>query len=140
MRTRSRLQEALWGRPEAGPILALALILAMPGWLLGFSPPAERAQSGKGKDLFLRRCSGCHALEINKEGPRLRGVYGRRAASVPEFGYSDALKKLDIGWDEKSLDRWLANPEALAPNNDMAFRLSDADERAAVITYLKTLR
>jgi len=92
-----------------------------------------------GKDLFVRRCSGCHALDMNKEGPRLRGVYGRKSAAIPGFGYSEALKKSTIRWDDKTLDRWLADPEAMVPDTDMAFRLMDGDERKAIIEYLKTL-
>jgi cytochrome c len=36
------------------------------------------------------------------------------------------------------LDRWLTDPEQVVPGNDMAFRLIKADERAAIIAYLKT--
>ena len=94
----------------------------------------------RGKELFARRCSGCHAADLNKEGPRLRGVYGRAAASAPGFDYSDALKKAGLRWDETNLDRWLADPEAMVPDSDMAFRMADREDRKAVIAYLKTLR
>jgi cytochrome c len=88
--------------------------------LLALSSPEER-----GKELFVRRCSGCHALDLDKEGPRLRGVYGRKAAGVAGFSYSEALKKVGVRWDEASLDRWLSDPEAMAPDTDMAFRLAN---------------
>ncbi len=100
---------------------------------------AMSVQEKRGEDLFLRRCSGCHALDLNKEGPRLGGVYGRKAASVPDFVYSHALKKADVRWDEATLDRWLTDPDAMAPDTDMAFRLVDGEERKAVIAYLKSL-
>jgi cytochrome c len=100
-----------------------------------FGTPEER-----GKDLFVRRCSGCHATDSNKEGPKLRGIYGRSAASVAGFGYSDPLKKSGIRWDETSLDKWLTDPDALVPDTDMAFRVADKEERQAVIAYLKSLR
>jgi cytochrome c len=100
---------------------------------------AMSVQEKRGEDLFLRRCSGCHALDLNKEGPRLRGVYGRKAASIQGFGYSDALKKADFRWNEASLDRWLTDPDAMAPDTDMAFRLADGEERKSVIAYLKSL-
>jgi cytochrome c len=117
-------------------MLAKILCLAAAGGviLLAFNPQQER-----GKDLFERRCSGCHALDLNKEGPRLRGVYGRQAARAPGFAYSDALKKAAIRWDDASLDRWLSDPDSLAPDTDMGFRLTDAEERKAVIAYLKSL-
>jgi cytochrome c len=109
------------------------------GLLLAQSPPGERANEDRGKDLFVRRCGGCHALELTKEGPPLRGVYGRKAGSVAGFAYSEALKGLGIRWDSASLDRWLSDPEAMAPDTDMDFRLGDAAERAAVIAYLRSL-
>jgi len=107
--------------------------------LCGAMLAAMSVQEKRGEDLFLRRCSGCHALDLNKEGPRLRGVYGRKAAAVPDFVYSVALEKLDLRWDEASLDRWLSNPDAMAPDTDMGFWLVDREDRKAVISYLKSL-
>jgi cytochrome c len=92
-----------------------------------------------GKDLFGRRCSGCHATDASKEGPRLRGVVGRKAGSVAGFQYSDALRNSGITWTEDQLIKWLENPEALVKDNDMEFRVVNADERAALVTYLKSL-
>ncbi len=100
---------------------------------------AVDTQEGTGRDMFLRRCGGCHDPDLNKEGPRLRGVFGRKAARAPGFAYSDALKKLDVRWDEATLDRWLKDPDAMAPQTDMGFRLSNAEERAAIVAYLKSL-
>ncbi len=102
--------------------------------LLALSTPEER-----GKNLFERRCSGCHGLDNNKEGPRLRGVYGRKAASVADFEYSEALKRVAVKWDDAGLDRWLTDPEAMAPGTDMAFHVGDAEERKVLIAYLKGL-
>jgi cytochrome c len=97
------------------------------------------AFAGDGKELFTRRCSGCHAPDRDKEGPRLRGVYGRVSGSVPSFPYSDGLKKAGITWDEQTLERWLTNPEAMVPDTDMAFHVGDGQERKAIIEYLKSL-
>jgi cytochrome c len=113
-------------------ILCLAAVAG--ALLLAFTTPEER-----GKDLFVRRCGGCHDPNLNKGGPRLRGVYGRKAASVPGFAYSDALKNTDIRWDDGTLDRWLSDPDDMVPDTDMGFRLTNAEERQAVIAYLKGL-
>jgi cytochrome c len=101
--------------------------------------PAESDMAARGREFYNKRCSGCHSLNSAKEGPALRGVFGRRAASDPSFPYSDSLKKAGLVWDEATLDRWLADPEALAPDNDMAFRLDRAEERMAIVAYLKQL-
>jgi cytochrome c len=101
----------------------------------GLSQPAEG-----GRELFERRCTGCHALDRDKEGPRLGGVYGRVSGSVPSFHYSDALKSAHITWDADSLAKWLADPESLVPDNDMAFHLDSAAERSAIVAYLEQVR
>jgi len=108
-------------------ILALVLVL-------------QPDDSMRGKDLFQRRCSGCHAADKDKEGPRLRGVHGRQAASVSSFHYSDALRKSRLTWDAGTLEKWLADPDKLVPDTDMSFRVTPPAERAAIIAYLKQLR
>lgn len=92
-----------------------------------------------GKEIFDKRCAKCHALDKDKEGPRLRNVFGRPVASVPSFQYSDALKKAKISWNEISLNTWLTEPDKMIPDNDMAFHLDSGDDRKAVIAYLKSL-
>jgi cytochrome c len=104
------------------------------GFLVAGSTFAARTD---GKALFEKRCGGCHALDRDKEGPRLGGVYGRAAASVDSFQYSDALKRVTIVWSDDTLDRWLTDPEKVAPGNDMSFHVESAEERSAIIAYLK---
>jgi cytochrome c len=118
--------------------LAGLMVLAV-GFLIAVALSSAGASNDIGKDLFERRCSGCHATEREKEGPRLRGVYGRRSGSVASFNYSDALKNAAITWDADTLDRWLTDPEKLVSGNDMAFRLVNPDERKEIIRYLQKL-
>jgi len=40
-------------------------------------------------------------------------------------------------WDDRSLDRWLADPDAFLPGNDMDFLVAKAQERADLIGYLR---
>jgi len=51
----------------------------------------------------------------------LQGVYGRISGSVADYAYSERLKKARIAWDEKSLEQWLADPDAFLPGNNMDF-------------------
>ena len=115
--------------------LIAGFVVFMVGWSSAISAQAQ-AQTG-GKALFEKRCSGCHALDRDKEGPRLGGVYGRTAGSVESFQYSDALKKSGIKWTEENLGKWLTDTEKLVPNNDMAFHVEKPDERTEIIAYLK---
>ena len=39
-------------------------------------------------------------------------MFGRPAASVPTFPYSESLKKSGVTWDSTSLDKWLTDPDA----------------------------
>jgi cytochrome c len=110
----------------------LALIVAC---LLALA--AAPQDTSKGKELFEKRCTGCHALDRDKEGPRLKGVYGRAAGSVGSFEYSAALKKSGIKWQEDTLDQWLTDTEKLVPGNDMSFRVVNPDERREIIALLK---
>ena len=92
-----------------------------------------------GRQVFEKRCGGCHALDRNKEGPSLAGAYGRAAGSVAAFQYSSALQKSKLTWTSETLDKWLTDPDKLVPNNDMSFSVPDSDERRLIITYLSTL-
>lgn len=98
---------------------------------------AQTADPVKGKTLFEKRCTGCHNLDRDLEGPRLRGVYGRKAGSVSNYKYSDALRNARVTWDEATLDKWLTDPDAFIPDNDMEFHVAKPDERAGIIAYLR---
>ena len=100
---------------------------------------ATHAEGNRGKELFEKRCTGCHALDRDKAGPRLRGVYGRNSASASPYPYSDALRKANLRWDAALLEKWLAAPDELVPDNDMSFRLANAEERTLIVEYLRTL-
>ena len=90
----------------------------------------------RGKALY-QACAACHSIDENDVGPKHRGVVGRRAGSVADYGYSAALKASGITWDEATLDRWLVNPSALVPGTKMFFKIDDPQARADLIAYLK---
>ena len=91
----------------------------------------------RGKAVFEKRCTGCHALEVDREGPRLAEVYGRKAGSVAGFTYSAGLKKSGVTWDEATLEKWLSDPDRMVPDNNMSFSVPKATERQDLIAYLK---
>jgi cytochrome c len=117
-----------------GAVVA-ALAVAMICLTVSLSKGAPASDGGK--ELFEKRCGGCHAMDRNKEGPRLGGVYGRAAGSVESFEYSAALKRSGITWTEETLDQWLTDTDKVVPENDMAFRVSKPDERLEIISWLK---
>jgi cytochrome c len=91
----------------------------------------------RGQAVFQKRCTGCHSLTQNHEGPTLQGVYGRITGAVAGFPYSDALKKANITWNDQTLEQWLADPDAFLPGNNMDFHVAKPQERLDLIAYFK---
>jgi cytochrome c len=121
---------------------AIPLALALAAVTL--APPAQAGgDAAKGRAVFNRTCQNCHAtaIGVNKIGPSLWNVLGRRAASVPDFNYSAALKAEERTWGETELDTYLTNPRGVLHGVRMYFKgLPDAAQRADVIAYLATLK
>jgi cytochrome c len=87
-------------------------------------------------------CSACHATEAGKTsfGPNLRGVVGRKAASLPGYAYSPALKASGLTWTREELDAWLTSPQKKVPGTKMPFGgYADPQARRQVIDYLLSL-
>jgi cytochrome c len=68
----------------------------------------------------------------------LRGVVGRKVATVGGYDYSDALKHVSGRWNARRLQAWLQDPQSVAPGTKMAFSLATASDRDAVIQYLSS--
>ena len=109
------------------------------GWLLIASASAA-GDPAEGAKAF-RVCAACHSLrpDVNMTGPSLAGIWGRKAGSLSSFSrYSPALRQSDLTWNEQTLDRWLADPASLVPNNRMAIQgIADANARADLISLLR---
>ena len=97
----------------------------------------EPGDAARGKDVFERRCTGCHAMDGDREGPRLAGVFGRKAGSVAGFDYSAGLKNSGMTWNEATLEKWLKDPDMVVPDTKMDFRVPKAQERSDLIAYFK---
>jgi cytochrome c len=100
------------------------------------SSHALAADASHGEEVY-QSCQDCHSLDTNDLGPKHRGVFGRKAGSVPDYNYSPALKNSGLTWNEETLDKWLTDPQKLVPGSKMFFHLDAAKDRADVIEYLK---
>jgi cytochrome c len=96
-----------------------------------------------GRLIFNNACRTCHTTREgdNRLGPHLHKIIGRKAGSLPNYGYSSAMKSADFVWDEARLNRFIANPDEIVPGNNMKpyGGLASADDRAKVITFLLSL-
>jgi cytochrome c oxidase assembly protein subunit 11 len=90
-----------------------------------------------GRQMFNEQCAACHALDVNKYGPKLGGVFGRRAGTAPGYNYSAALRNSAVTWSADSLNRWLANPKKFIPGVKMPVSVPDPIARRDIIAYLK---
>lgn len=127
--TYSRLRSCLFLETSVS-----VLMLALAG------PALSDGNAERGGRVF-RACAACHSLEpdLNLSGPSLAGIWNRKAGSLASFlRYSDALKRSGQIWNEKTLDTWLRDPQALVPGNFMTFAgLQDGRARADLIAFLR---
>ena len=99
------------------------------------------AQDDAGQIAFNNACRTCHTVREgdNRLGPNLSRVIGRKAGSLPNYNYSESMKKADIVWDKQNLDRFIANPDAVVSGNNMKpyGGIASAEERAKIIAFLE---
>jgi cytochrome c len=107
------------------------------------TPALAEGDAANGEKIFVK-CKACHENEkgVNKVGPTLKGIVGRKAASVEGYNYSDAMKAKGaegVVWDEATLAAYLPDPKAFVPKTKMTFPgLKKPEEVADIIAFLKS--
>ena len=103
---------------------------------------AAKSAAADNQLVFNNVCRTCHTLKEgdNRLGPNLHNIIGRKSGSVPDYGYSSAMKDADLTWDKETLDRFIANPDQVVPGNKMKpyGGLTSAEERAKIIAFLES--
>ena len=101
--------------------------------------------AARGARVF-QRCYSCHSVvagEQSLQGPNLAGNIGRRAGTLDDFEYSDAMiaaGRNGLVWTEERVDTYVTDPEALVPGTAMGpVRLNNPADRADLIAYLKSV-
>jgi cytochrome c len=124
--------------------LSLAALIALSADVLGQEAVGRSAGPDDGQLAFNNACRTCHTLRDgdNRLGPNLHKVIGRKAGSLPNYGYSGAMKGADLVWDKATLDRFIANPDQVVSGNNMKpyGGLASAEERAKIIAFLEANR
>lgn len=109
--------------------------------------PATAEEIGdpiRGAEVFNMQCSACHQIgdgAINRVGPRLNGLFGRRAASIADFTYSKSMARMGsdgLTWTLETLDAYVANPKALVSGTRMNYKgLEDPQDRNALLAFIR---
>jgi len=101
---------------------------------------AAAADAARGEALF-QTCAACHTEKPDSLGPSLRGVFGRKSASLEDYRYSNPMKRANLIWDETNLRAYLTDPQAKVKGNRMPFGgVQDAKDVEDMIAYLKGLK
>lgn len=104
----------------------------------------KTAAADAGELLFNKRCALCHSLAEGKNGngPSLFRIIDRKAAVLPGFKYSKALRQTAVDesltWSEENLATFLTRPSFLVPGTRMAFPgLKKEIELATLVAWIK---
>jgi cytochrome c len=121
---------------QKGAAVGLAVV-ALVG--VGAAPAWSDSASERGQTIY-KQCAACHSLEedVTLVGPTLHDLFGRKAASVDSFTYSDAFYGADFVWDDDHLAQWVHDPRAMIPGTKMQTPgIKDPMQIADLIAYLK---
>ncbi len=112
------------------------VLFFMPSAQAGGEPSASSDRVKLGKQIY-NRCMGCHSMDRNRTGPKHCGILGRKAGSVENYEYSEALANSDIIWSRKTLSEFIKSPFESVPGTTMGFSgIKDDNKRSALIEYI----
>jgi len=97
-----------------------------------------KGDAAAGEKIFTQ-CKTCHVIDpgVNRIGPSLHGIIGRKAGQIAGFSYSSANKESGITWTAEKLYQYLEKPARVVPGTKMSFAgLAKGQDRADVIAYL----
>ncbi len=119
-------------------------ILCTLGLLLAASLSNAYAAAGNaehGADVFDGQCTECHSLKAgkNKKGPSLFASVGRKAGSITDYVYSDAMRASGITWTPDKMEAYVNAPKTVVPGGKMKFDSKlTPQESADLLAFLST--
>ena len=109
--------------------------------IVAASAGAAGAQSAADGEREFAVCRACHQTGETAEnmlGPQLNGLDGRKAGSVADYPYSEAMKDSGITWNEASFKQYIADPQAMVKGTKMPFAgLKDEKKVADLWAFLR---
>jgi cytochrome c len=116
--------------------MRITIMLAMT--LLPVAAARADGDPVRGEARF-QECAACHKLDAgaNDVGPSLHGIFTRKAGELADFRFSPAMKRSGIVWTPETLEKYIADPQAMVPANRMPYAgMASASDRADLIAYL----
>ena len=105
-------------------------------------PPAPAPAATPPADFAV--CQACHESTAGARpslGPNLFNIGGRKAGSVADYDYSDAMKASTTVWDAETLKAFILDPAKAIPGNKMDYPgASDEASAKAIADYLMSLK
>jgi glucose/arabinose dehydrogenase/cytochrome c2 len=131
---------------STAPSVALGLLslISLSSAAIAADPTIVAGNPERGRTIFQQNCALCHSTGHDArppvgQGPLLAGIAGRQAASLPNFGYTKALRESHLTWDSATLDRFLSGPGNLVPGTAMAVVIANPTDRSDLIAFLSSL-
>jgi len=107
-------------------------------------PPAPTLPPAPTPPADFAVCSACHESTAGARpslGPNLFGVGGRKAGSLADYDYSDAMKASGITWTADTLQAFVLDPAKTVPGNKMDYPgAGDPATAKAIADYLMSLK
>ena len=100
------------------------------------------ADAKLGETRAKSACTQCHTLTkggANGQGPNLWDIVGRKKGGHAGFAYSEAVKNAAGDWSYEDIFKFIGNPAATIPGTKMAYRHPNAEQRAQIVAFLRTL-
>ena len=128
-----------------GNAISIRLYLTAVAMMLSFLAAQNAWGAGdgaRGASVF-QACAACHSIApgVHMTGPSLAHVWERKAGTAEGYSrYSDAMKRADVVWNEKTLDRWLTSPDVFIHGTSMTFAgIPNSQARQDVVAYLQAV-
>ena len=109
--------------------------------IVAASAGTAAAQSATDGEREFAVCRACHQIGDTAEnmlGPQLNGLDGRKAGSIADYPYSEAMKNSGITWNEATFKQYIADPQAMVKGTNMPFAgLKDEKKVADLWAFLR---